>query len=1043
MANNSSATPITTGSVTAEPKKNGIYYFKLDSRYFLYDGDEQRICGLSGAEIDSDLHFLSGMDIKDVVLNPEEGTITISRVNGEDFSAITLDIKETHPKSLVFSADTGELFLEYPDGTTLRTEGFFVDFNDEGKYNVKIYTDGTLDGLGDMYRPLSLSRLERTGTFAPVETVIDGPITSEYLGHRVLTKEPVDDFGHLYPYQSVEDIQAALEAENSPWRVPTKKDWDELLNAMEKEVKNHDELTPGYKGDTAAVLLKSTKYWETDVNTNVNYEDHDYVGFGILPVGSKNWNDSEIRGFGKKAVFWTRNDAENNEAFVKEFGDDFGGVRQDDYETAFSGNLYSIRLVKECEPGCPEQYETILGDSYPVGPIVGCFDDYCKIWTLSNFYGKVNGYEGETLLGREGYPNVEKYAYFINECDGSKKRMMEGESVVILDDEINPDRHEYRIINGELVDTQDWLDKKIIALSSSTVNELADLSAKTDTAINTVSAVTTSLFNDLSANTDTAILNLSGATVYSINKLSGNTHITIKELSASTIEELDVLSGKTDLAIQELSANTVSTITNETARAMIAEGNLNDDIVALGNKVSGLSASTKTEVERINSELNELNTKINEEIDRSTNEDNALSGRLDELFDIVSGNSRFISDLQEISEATIGELAELTDDVEQDVAETNDRITALSAATKGISDLLVETINENDIAHEQILESVSAASESALESAKAYTDEQIDGVNAVKVNDIYFDERLKYLKLLKADGTLSEGIPADEFLKDSVLTSVEYDEGNSRLIFVWNDDYTTRTYIPLERLSNVYGVGTDSLAYLKMSGTNISAIVDKADGFEKTLATTKFAEDKANDAKNEAVGLAAVDVNTKLAILTSEMNEQHEDIVELVDANTAKIETLNGDKDVAGSVKHTIDDKFNTTLLTAGLPVTNVSVDEASNNSLIRAIVVNGEIKYFVSNKAKDLVATDNGGYTIGLNHYINGLETRIAALEEENIALKNRVSALESAMLDETAVKNIVKGYLKGTNREIKLTESGGTLQIGFSDDAVFGWTM
>ena len=233
------------------------------------------------------------------------------------------------------------------------------------------------------------------------------------------------------------------------------------------------------------------------------------------------------------------------------------------------------------------------------------------------------------------------------------------------------------------------------------------------------------------------------------------------------------------------------------------------------------------------------------------------------------------------------------------------------------------------------------------------------------------------------------------------------------------------------------------LFYLKMSGTNLCAIVDKADGFEKTLATTKFAEDKANDAKNEAVGLAAVDVNTKLAVLTNEMNEQHEDIVELVDANTAKIDTLNGDKDVAGSVKHTIDDKFNTTLLTAGLPVTNVSVDEASNNSLLRAIVVNGEIKYFASNKAKDLLAIDNDGYTIGLNHYVNSLDTRITALEAENTALKERVSALESAMLNETMVKNIIKNYLKGTNNEIKLTESGDTLQVGFADDAVFGWTM
>ena len=137
MANNDSATPITTGSVTAEPKKNGIYYFKLDSRYFLYDGDEQRLCGLTGAEIDSDLHFLSGMDIKNVEFGEDKNTVIITRVNGEDFSAITLDLTEVRPKELVFSAETGDLYLVYPDGTNLVANGFFVDFNDEGKYNVK------------------------------------------------------------------------------------------------------------------------------------------------------------------------------------------------------------------------------------------------------------------------------------------------------------------------------------------------------------------------------------------------------------------------------------------------------------------------------------------------------------------------------------------------------------------------------------------------------------------------------------------------------------------------------------------------------------------------------------------------------------------------------------------------------------------------------------------------------------------------------------------------------------------------------------------
>ena len=39
--------------------------------------------------------------------------------------------------------------------------------------------------------------------------------------------------------------------------------------------------------------------------------------------------------------------------------------------------------------------------------------------------------------------------------------------------------------------------------------------------------------------------------------------------------------------------------------------------------------------------------------------------------------------------------------------------------------------------------------------------------------------------------------------------------------------------------------------------------------------------------------------------------------------------------------------------------------------------------------------------------------------------------------------VRNIVKGMLVGTDREIKVTETGELgqkLQIGFADDAIFG---
>ena len=36
--------------------------------------------------------------------------------------------------------------------------------------------------------------------------------------------------------------------------------------------------------------------------------------------------------------------------------------------------------------------------------------------------------------------------------------------------------------------------------------------------------------------------------------------------------------------------------------------------------------------------------------------------------------------------------------------------------------------------------------------------------------------------------------------------------------------------------------------------------------------------------------------------------------------------------------------------------------------------------------------------------------------------------------------IRECIKEYLSGTLNQISLTESGGTLAVGFSDDAIFG---
>ena len=802
MANNDSATPITTGSVTSELKKYGIYYFKLDPEKFVYKGGEEvednmkdtrNLCGLNGAEIDSNFHFLSGFDIKSVEFGESGSTVVITRANDEEFSAITLNLNEVRPERLVFDDKTGELFLVYPDGYSLRAEGFFVDFNEDGRYNVKVYTDGTLDGLGSKYKPLSLSRLERTGHFAPVETLIDGPITEEYIGHRVLTREPVDDFGHLYTYNEVEAIQSALTADNSPWNVASRLEWNNLLNSMEREdYRNHGtSITPNYYGEDAGGLLKSTKYWEIPIATNINENnDEAYVGFNILPVGYAQSrrlvttpSDDDIEQFGGAAGFWALkeegDESRDGESFTKSFSYSTDKVYEDSepYDA-----LYSVRLVKECEPGCPEQYETILGNSYPGGRIVGCYEDYCQIWTLSNFYGTGEGYSGVTLLGKDGYPPVKEYAYFINECDGRKKRLMEGESVTILDEGC----HEFRVINEELVDIEKQQEDALKALSANTENAIEELSGNTYDLVSELSAGTVTEFE----NVRNEIVELSGATVASITDLRRDTTTAVNELRA----EINTVSGNLATEIQDVNAALMAAedsltdeisgvsirLDEEVARATSAETALSNDIQALSAVTDSLFGQAGNNINRIDGELAEHM----EDIDSAHDKINELSGVVETY------HSETVSNIQTIISSVSSNVARI--DTNADGLRTD--INALSASTGLISEVLdsaieeignvednlqteisdVQTNLENSIdsLRNNLKDEIANASGASLQAAKDYTDEQVDAINAVKVNDLYFDNLSKYIKLIKADGSLSDSIHSEDLLKDSVLTIV-------------------------------------------------------------------------------------------------------------------------------------------------------------------------------------------------------------------------------------------------------------------------------
>ena len=595
----------------------GVTYFKLKSEF---EGDYTKHCGLLGEEIDENFYFLRGYDIESFEFDDNKNLI-IHRVD-KDYPPIVINMEDTieHP-TFEFDKENGEITVTYPDGTIKVMGGFFVEGRD-----VRIATDSTLNGNGTIYNPLRLSPIEATGTFAPADEyfdLTDGTKMPEGKGkgYRVVTREKIDNFGCLYPFGAVKKLQEKLAETGSQWRVPSKKDWDELLNALEcPEDRNHSANTCTWLGRFAGAGLKSANLWKEHptLPTEDPTNGQDVRGLTVYPLGITpdrneilNDDNYDAEGFGKIAGMWTSTINDEGNAYVKMFGYNSAKVDQDTYG---EGARMSIRLIKEYAYDNFNEIETILGFPYPTELVYGIHDDapYVKIWTKINLYSDaetLGGIRSEEWSAVTDSDKGVKIIYFINEWDGTewhKKPMENGDSVVIIDCEDKP-YHEWRVIEGELIDTAEALVKEFkkdfaevredIAELSATTKELVQFSGWVVETINEFSAATEEHINRI----DATVVEFSAATVAEVTRLDGKVDelsATTEAFSAATVSEVARLDGKVD----ELSATTKAF-----SAATVAE------IERLDGRVDGLSATTEAFSAATVAEIERLDNRIDEE----------------------------------------------------------------------------------------------------------------------------------------------------------------------------------------------------------------------------------------------------------------------------------------------------------------------------------------------------------------------------------------------------------------------------------------------
>ena len=152
------------------------------------------------------------------------------------------------------------------------------------------------------------------------------------------------------------------------------------------------------------------------------------------------------------------------------------------------------------------------------------------------------------------------------------------------------------------------------------------------------------------------------------------------------------------------------------------------------------------------------------------------------------------------------------------------------------------------------------------------------------------------------------------------------------------------------------------------------------------------------------------------------------------------INTLNSDKDIAGSIKNSVVEGIDDAMIINGPTITVVTHEDAANvSSLLRKVIIsdNNDTQYYVSNRATEMLYVPATGMPINLNEYIVSLETKVAELEAR---INNIEENGAGASVSPEEVKNIIKEYLSGIDNEIKVTEKDDKLTIGFADDAIFG---
>lgn len=843
----------------------------------------------------------------------------------------------------------------------------------------------------------------KTGTYAPVREYIDITDTgklpdSENLpkGYRVVTRERERRFGRLYTYDEVQVIKKALVDTGSKWRIPTKEDWDKMLNSIEDEgFRNHNSIGEGYYGQSAAYALKGVdNLWVDGVPDNKDNYD-----FCALPLGYADYRaillngmdgNKDVEGFGKCAAFWTDTkvspDMEGSPIFAKYFWHGSGKVMQ---QALAPQSRLSLRLVRDFEVGFDE-YEPVLGDYYHCGPVyAGEYDNHnASVWTLSNINTVVGGSDFG-YISNEWEDTIDSViSFYINEWTGDRwlrHRMHEGDSVVVIDAD-GAYNHEWRIYvqDGEqlLLDSVKIIGDDVLDIVRDNLRPLVEEEIAP--------------FESRITNNENNIVSLSAISESQENEIAENRSL-IEALSASVISS--------DEEIKKI-------IDDNKAETNEALDSLNTDI-------QGVSAYAISNVERIDTNVSGLTDTINSFSSSTVEELTRLKEKDDELAQsVVDTNERIDNTLvliDELSGSVISNFNDVRNTIDSNKQETDEKISSLSGSVESFSGAVTSTFEDV----RNIIDSNKQETDSKISSLSGSV-ESLSGSVTTNLEDI------------------RDTIDDNKQETEVALTSL-----NEKI-----EELSSSTESNISRIDNA--ISEVSGTIISFSGSvveDLSLVGDEIDGIVENIGSLSDQVRLNHLLSSANTGLilelsaatedAIAEIYSSVSAETDERKAEDESIRQDTSRSLSELESRFQDYLSGATVKPEEIEQIKSDILSevskmlAGVGVP-VYLTETEYNNMVSAGTVNEETLYYVYEDADEPVVPEESGTTGDINTDTGVLSLANATVEEDVLVI-NGGSITDGVLTlgGDTPKEPVVPEESGGTEESGSTIDSGSTGQV------------